>query len=117
MILSYKLAKKLKDAGFPQKDNMHKMHQLFCAEEKTTIEGARDMPMSVSPFGEEVVCVPTLSELIDACGDIFCGVHKLATGGWIAFIMEDSTRQVDGEGSTPEEAVANLFLELHKQVI
>lgn len=91
--MNYELAKKLKDAGFPQK-----------YEEKND-NGA--LPYT-----------PTLSELIEACGYEFGGLiqyhkeHK--TDYWEAYSyqgMESKTVR----GDTPEEAVANLWLELNKK--
>lgn len=64
--------------------------------------------------------VPTLSELIEACGH---GLQSLINNfyneekGWIAFT---NTKNQLGErmeiwGETPEEAVAKLWLELKKK--
>jgi len=60
---------------------------------------------------------PTLSELIEACGDKFYGLHRMVNGEWLAFMydIEDSTRQVETIGSMPEEAVAHLWLALNKK--
>jgi hypothetical protein len=86
--MTYELAKKLKDAGFKS--------QYFRTE---------DYYPDVN--------VPTLSELIEACG-----------GNAKALIQQDSKTQweyaVDGKGAlgqTPEEAVANLWLELNKKIL
>ena len=106
--MNYELAKKLKDTGFPQKskyegdicqyDNLHHLGYYISKDNKN-------------------VYVPTLSELIEACGDRFSFLAVLqGTQGkiWRA--------SVPGEvfwwnGSTPEEAVANLWLELNKKLI
>ena len=55
--------------------------------------------------------MPNLSELIKACGDDFISLEKkLPLGGlWIA-----ASEYWKGDGSTPEEAVANLYLALQK---
>ena len=63
------------------------------------------------------VYLPTLEELIEACGDEFRG---LEVGDWPAedkshIWYAKSKSQVIAEGSTPEEAVANLWLELNKK--
>jgi len=88
--LDYKICKALKDAGFPifldNKGRMFKDHN-----------------------GEQVYD-PTLSELIEACGD---GVFKMVrdkNGIWYA---ENLFKE--GTGKTPEEAVANLYLALNKK--
>ncbi len=96
--MNYELAKKLKNAGFPQK--------------------GMDCNWITNPEAElEEIYVPTLSELIEACGDKFYGIHRMVSGIWIAFMydIEDSSRQVEAPGSTPEEAVALLWLELQNK--
>ena len=61
--------------------------------------------------------VPTLSELIEACGDKFYGLHKVVGGQWLAFIydMDDCSQQLEVYAGTPEEAVARLWLALNKE--
>jgi hypothetical protein len=58
--------------------------------------------------------IPTLSELIEACGEDFGQVFKRSFGDerepWGAF---DHNVVTEGNGSTPEEAVAHLWLALH----
>ncbi len=66
-----------------------------------------------------------LSELIEACGENFLNLHKgvswWATGVHTEDIMEVLTGQfpkgkpIEVRGSTPEIAVANLWLELNKK--
>ena len=95
--MTYELAKQLKDAGFP------------CSNMWQVINGKmwfEDCP------------VPTLSELIEACGDRFEGLSK-DRASWNAYAdchgpyMEfDSIHEA--LGFTPEEAVAKLWLELQK---
>lgn len=85
--MNYELAKQLKEAGFPQ---------------------SRDGVEFISIKGQMEYFIPTLSELIEACGDSFEELTKIennwvVTGGY-----------QEGKGSTPEEAVANLWLELNK---
>lgn len=96
--MTYELCKQLKDAGFPQKS-------------------AQEHPLYIKEYDKEAVQVPTLSELIDACGDDFTNLNRFKekfqtnrsfpeapykTGDWYWF-------------DTPEEAVANLWLELNKK--
>jgi len=96
--MEYQLAKQLKDAGFSFK--------------KTEAEVTRE-PMVVD--GEDVY-TPTLSELIEACGD------KLTLTRFGDDYNAYDSDQIDGEygsynkwasGTTPEEAVAKLYLALH----
>jgi hypothetical protein len=84
------LAKKLKDAGFPVKGD-------------TLIKG----------YKGEFVPFPTLSELISACGDKFMLVKFKGDSLW--YSSDDIDSYADCEGKTPEEAVANLWLELNKK--
>lgn len=111
MSISYKLAKALKDAGFPQRTpNSPSPRDRYCG-----------YGLGFCYEGDDIYS-PTLSELIEACP------HREGT---MQFILMSRTRQkgswlagysVDGEfsptqeiGSTPEEAVANLWLVLHKK--
>lgn len=90
-MIDYTLAKRLKEAGFPQKN------------------------LDKSPFGsvlrdEEVVANPTLSELIEACGDGFVVLERKLTGLWFA-----QGKGWYANGSTPDIAVANLYLALNEK--
>jgi len=98
--MDYELCKQLKDAGLK-------------SEMVTEPSGFN------TPEGE-YVNEPTLSELIDACGEEFGTLKKLydmpdkwgvsdkgcASGGGEKFYFH-------AEGETPEEAVANLYLSLN----
>jgi len=115
--MNYELAKQLKDAGFPQDgDNME-----LCHGESETVF------VSDIEDGKTNYCyVPTLSELIEACGDRFGALHAMGTlvgekgiTSWKAesggdHSIEDTFPFVNGKGETPEEAVAKLWLELNK---
>jgi len=98
--VTYELAKKLKDAGFPQRELTVGNH--------------------IDKYYE-----PTLSELIKACGDdfdllrepfgnpednhfdVFYRAFSKRSDLWSPIYVD-----VQGEGSTPEEAVAKLWLAL-----
>lgn len=106
-MISYELAKKLKDAGFPQ----HKCFDATC--NKAHPER------------------PTLEELIEACGDDILGLNRTHAddgkpNGWVA---DTHTHQCDcnkkncngftfehESGVTPQEAVARLWLHLNKKI-
>lgn len=106
--INYELAKQLKDAGFPQ------------VKEPTYGQG-----YWYSENGGEGVYIPTLSELIGACGDWFFRLTQIEDGkSWVAggvtpgYKWKNSDRQPItylGLGPTPEEAVAKLWLELQKK--
>lgn len=57
--------------------------------------------------------IPTLSELIEAFGEHFSCVHRLPDGSWRASLIDEEDKYICGEGSTPDEAVARLWLALH----
>ena len=85
--MTYELAKELMDAGFPQKS----MNVGSPAE--YTPEGAY---------------IPTLSELIEACGELDFHLQHFVGADWGAW----GGLKV-GHGPNPEEAAARLWLALH----
>lgn len=94
MSITYELAKELKDAGFPQ-----------------NILGKVD---------DWVVRMPSLFELIESCGDNFDYLERGTQGGWYAYhenfgATEEESCDDSGHGSSPEEAVARLWLALNKK--
>lgn len=92
--MEYNLAKKLKDAGFPKVGMVE---------------------ISYKDGIEEELWFPSLSNLIDACGDGFIELkHELRSGNhkWFASCIPF---YVPVEGSTSEEAVANLWLKLQEK--
>ncbi len=100
--MNYNLALELKKAGFPKDFTA-------CNGETCNMSGEPHV------FGD-----PTLSELIEACGDGFktlsrnIGGQKWITNAW--YILGKSTPpNTNIEGSTPEEAVSRLWLELNKK--
>jgi hypothetical protein len=113
--MTYELAKQLKDAGFPIK------------------VAFADIDLLPTKDGNSIYYRPTLSELIEACGEGIFELlrqsewHRSMSGNiWEAAIgkikentpltikgIEDSIVKVGG--STPEESVANLWLELNKK--
>jgi hypothetical protein len=102
-IMEYALAKQLKDAGFHA--------QVYKG----------------SPAAEERhhAIIPTLEELIEACGEDFIQLELAeielgkwcAQGGWDEQDVKDvghcRTPKHDAFGATPTEAVARLWLALH----
>jgi hypothetical protein len=93
-MITYELAKRLKDAGFPLSRPWWNNNGV--ADEKDI---------------ERLFCLdlPTLSELIESIG-ITTFEYLLYNGHWKA--KGCSVNEVTGE--TPDEAVANLWLALHK---
>lgn len=93
-MITYELAKKLKDAVFPmlQRAAPDGLQEEGCY----LLDGANYR-------------IPTLSELIEACGSKFIALRRVANHQWFA----DGHGVLGGGGSTPEEAVANLWLAIH----
>lgn len=108
----------LKKAGFP-----------FSFEGKDDYEWTGEL--IYDPENNEWLKVPSLEELIEACGDRFDNLVKLypqdksakaprdsnnvrISGGWECSSKEDETYTWE-YGSTPSEAVANLWLSLNKK--
>lgn len=116
-IITYELAKQLKNAGFPQKS----------VQSKDCLEGDFDC----KDCGSHLVYNPPLSELIEACMNrdkcilelnsdtdyINFEIHYVAHEfKWETSIRTDGGEESDTcNGSTPEEAVAKLWLELNKK--
>lgn len=96
-MMTYELAKQLKDAGFQQ-----------------IIPGDNRPHGGIWERGlEGEAMIPTLSELIDACGADFKSL-RLDRGGWIA----DASawlRLSSITGSTAEQVMAELWLAINKK--
>jgi len=92
--MNYKLAKQLKDAGFPKK---------YCKNFYAT-----------NNKGEEVL-IPSLSELIEACGDRFFWLTKVIIKEGIFWQVGALNGNLGGIEKTPEEAVAKFWLKLTKE--
>jgi len=97
--MEYKLAKQLKEAGFPQGD-------------------ISSLPQERYWIKEEVCYIPTLSELIEACGDEFRALRldsSMKTENneqWACDRVEHGVFETF-IGKTPEEAVAKLYIKLN----
>lgn len=106
--MDYELAKKLKDAGFPQ-DGF-----FFYAKTKGSpyVHWSYSGCCSPRTLHEEEITVPTLSELIEACGDRLESIRR-TTVQWI-ITSTTSPRLIVTNASTLEEAVARLYLALNK---
>ncbi len=97
--MNYETAEKLKDAGFPQGGDGHFMFP------NGDILGFKT--------NEDHLYIPSLEELIEACGDDFISLVVLYDRkNWRASAYEIADR-IEVLGSTPIEAVANLWLALN----
>ncbi len=99
--MNYELAKKLKESGFNTSS-----HEVVWEEDS----------------GMGFAIVPTLSELIEACGDNFKHLHfhkeryKPIRGRWSVIGRNNEGKRItDNWGHAPEEAVANLWLKLNEK--
>lgn len=107
-MITYDLAKKLKEAGFPFKetkileDNISGKYRI----EYFTFEGF-----------DSWYFWTTLSELIESCGGNSFTLYREVYGDNESDDMEwkAECRNKNGIGISPEEAVANLWLELNKK--
>lgn len=101
MSINYTLAKELKDSGFPQSNH--------------------DDETCTASVGLGCHCgsyIPTLEELIDACGDKLLSFGRMeGKDGIVAWIARPHPRTETGDfmAATPTEAVAMLWLALHKK--
>lgn len=108
-MINYKLANELKDAGFPQDVKWGDM--LYHDENKGQV--LYTVMQKAEPIQGETK-IPTLSELIEACGDYFKGLtHYEPDSPWGA-LAEIRGHQIKEYGKTPEEAVAKLWLKLNE---
>lgn len=112
--MNYKLAKELKDAGFPQ-----------AADAKGTLRkgGSYIFPEGISlatpkkKFNAAMAYAPTLEELIEACGNLFLKLENMTGGRWDASSIDVlETGGFRGTGTTPQGAVARLWLALNKKI-
>lgn len=108
--MTYELAKEMKEAGFPQGE------ELYCACHFTTESDREQLDLdTVYDCGTERVSIPTLEELVEACGKYFNELWKeeVLTVKW--FAIGNVMPGFEGKGATPNEAVARLWLALNKK--
>jgi len=124
MSITYELALKLKEAGFPQYgDGNYHDSPSYIKKLEYAINN-KTMLSRISP-DDDMIYLPTLSELIEECGDRFDELirlkHKEDTYKYSAYSYPCEECGYEGlytgRGSTPEEAVAQLYLELNRDKI
>jgi hypothetical protein len=125
--MNYELAKQLKDAGFNQRENGYKLfrEEGWKWNEPNYFNG-NDRTMEEKYFSQDyvkehldwLVVIPTLSELIESCGDKF-GSLVLDKKEYKCYhtqpIPDESGLEDTRWSKTPEEAVANLWLSLNQK--
>lgn len=126
--MNYELAKKLKDAGLKQDGEGR--HLPFTKPVRVKFHTKKGNLLKVwgKKYGGEQVYIPTLEELIVACGDRFGSLDSLGDLGGNGSISEwsatngdkngflSNTKLLTGRGKTPLEAVANLYIKLKENV-
>jgi hypothetical protein len=119
-LMTYELAKQLKDAGFPQ-DGLYMYGQGYNFVVNPNTPGSHSLSAAEYERQLDKCYLPTLSELIEACpkerGD-FEATFTLTIFDktrWVAFYDsgDGASFYEQGEGSSSEEAVAKLWLALH----
>ena len=107
-MITYELAKQLKEAGFPQ--------DKFCSGTIREFDKNGCSPSNnryCNCNGENHYLDPYLHFLIEACGESFGGLERELNGdSWLADKRFGSDAVI---GDTPEEAVAKLWLKLTPQ--
>lgn len=108
--MNYELAKQLRDAGFRQGIGMDGEHHECphrLGDPPSQMLHGIDCP--------DWVYYPTLSELIEACGEHLVSLSRQSDGRWFAYSRTEDEHGNNLETCFPniEEAVANLYLALH----
>jgi hypothetical protein len=108
--MNYELAKQLKDAGFPQNVNSNAPY--------IRPDGYRVVRMTADSDEnkKDWAYLPTLEELIQACGDRFWSLERDLDPDeiWGAYPANEIGDGPPTFGSTPTETVARLWLALNK---
>ena len=127
-MISFELAKKLKDAGFPQAGHQFYFDTINGPEYAILFFLTEPMKSVGAPFPHDIAS-PTLEELIQECDnkETRTGFRELiapketcegdewgVTCGWIARYWDESN-DIKAIGTTPEEVVANLWLKLKEE--
>jgi hypothetical protein len=131
--MKYELGLQLKNMGFPQEKcsfgfyryNMFEDANIFLKSKESMEEPENyiKIPNLLGNDDFELLCsIPTLSELINECNGRCEEISKIKhTGDIIWHAYSYSCEECGwkgmyiGKGKTPEEAVANLWLELNKK--
>lgn len=124
--MNYELALALKKAGFPSADwgkyyDCNKV--IIPVPKKLNFDGSITVEVSDSylhdglvPQGDDVYYVPTLSELIEACGERFFRLSHSKNNDGTSWDAESWEVGEIETGKNPEEAVANLWLATNKKL-
>jgi hypothetical protein len=106
--MTYELAKQLKEAGFPQRFSSGYGFD----EQGATIQVVTSGHWKVR---DTDISIPSLNELIKACGDEFGGLKYFPNEMSNKFRAYNQPITISINADTPEMAVAKLWLTLHQQ--
>lgn len=104
--MTYELALRLKEAGFPQE-----------GQGVFVIYKHQSIGMSIKSLNDTMAYIPPLEEVIKECGERFeclyriCGKTVHETKEWHAH----GFGSISGVGSTPLEAVVNLYIAINSK--
>lgn len=112
--MKYETAKALKEAGFPEpsRDEYYAGEFKCGCNEGSDVEG--EERKEVLSCGRQYVYYPTISELIEACNDCFVSLDRFGITAYGVQWVCNKDKPWRSQGDTAEEAVANLYLEVHK---
>lgn len=135
-MLTYSKALELKNAGFPQPEDPPTGHYYSWVLKDTfgqayatwmsgdMMENLEFKQIQLFPgmmYARTLVYIPTLEELIKECEDGFYDLSKHRNGTWGCNKSEcclecnpEGWDDWETNGESPEEAVSNLYLALHK---
>ena len=131
--MNYEQAKKLKDAGFPTTSVGIGDRIWINENNKNIVVSKGELELAYKKIVEEKTWyrIPTLSELIEACGDEFDSLELMGGKDNQNNKIWDKEKATQGQwrvtnntfgkgltfcwGHTPEEAVANLWITLNKK--
>ena len=115
--MTYELARKLKEAGWPQEIKDEDGDNVYCELEYIKEDGEIYSTYAGDDIPKDCYAVPTLEELIEACGDKLRALEHqtlLSEGHENRWFAHDG-KENEGFGSTPEKAVANLWRKLNSK--
>src|ERR1051325_5218539 len=108
-MIPFRIAKRLKDAGFPQRFHGSTAFN----EDGLTVRLVADRRLNGQETG---VSIPSLNELIKACGETFGGLEHFPRETRNRFRAFTQPPEVlSGYGETSEEAAARLWLVRNKR--
>lgn len=109
-MISYEKAVQLKSAGFPQpKDGPVEKFGMAYVNQYTVVQLIPPMAF----HGHLFTYIPTVPEMIQECGDGFSALNRTEQGNFFCDSPIDQEEDLLGLHDTPDEAVADLYLQLN----